>query len=234
MDSDLTIETDWEHSEAGTPEERASFAAVGIRSGNLWLTEAEDAFVNRIRQKVYLSAYPLAEWLAWNWWRLRWEPRRYSHEWAMAHRMSTIGGGYVWPDITVISDGERLVLIPAPTRPRPAEPLRYICQTPTVVRASIFEDAVDALVLRVLGQLRAESVATSNLANIWTDLIQERRSPELALRRKFEALLGYEVDETNGDLIERLVRTLFHLVNEESRNLRRPARITRDRQLQQR
>ena len=206
MDSDLTIETDWEHSEAGTPEERASFAAVGIRSGDLWLTEAEDAFVNRIRQKVYLSAYPLAEWLAWNWWRLRWEPRRHSHEWAMAHRMSTIGGGYVWPDITVISDGERLVLIPAPTRPRPAEPLRYICQTPAVVRASIFEDAVDALVLRVLGQLRAESVVTSNLTSIWTDLIQERRSPELALRRKFEALLGYEVDEANDDLIERLVR----------------------------
>jgi Zn-dependent peptidase ImmA (M78 family) len=206
VDSDLTIETDWEHSEAGTPEERASFAAVGIRSGDLWLTEAEDAFVNRIRQKVYLSAYPLAEWLAWNWWRLRWEPRRHSHEWAMAHRMSTIGGGYVWPDITVNSDGERLVLIPAPTRPRPAEPLRYICQTPAVVRASIFEDAVDALVLRVLGQLRAESVVTSNLTSIWTDLIQERRSPELALRRKFEALLGYEVDEANDDLIERLVR----------------------------
>ena len=36
------------------------------------MTEAEDAFVKRVRKEVYLSAYRLAEWLAWNWWRLRW------------------------------------------------------------------------------------------------------------------------------------------------------------------
>jgi hypothetical protein len=206
VEGNLSIETDWEHSEAGTPEECATFAAIGIRFDNLWLTEAEDAFVNRIRQKVYLSAYPLAEWIAWNWWRLRWEPRRNSHDWAMAHRMSTIGGGYVWPDISIISDGERVVFIPAPTKPRPAEPLRYICQVPAVVRAPIFEDAVNAFVERVLSQLQAESIVTSNLHNIWTDLIQERKSPQIAFRRRLEALLGCDVDEANDDVIERLVR----------------------------
>jgi hypothetical protein len=205
VSNQLSIETDWEHSESGAPEERATYAAVGIRCGDLYLTEAEDFFVSRIRQKVCLSAYPLAQWFAWNWWRLRWEPQRHSPDWAMAHRMSTIGGGYVWPNITIISDGERLVFVPRPTQARPAEPLRYLCHTAAIVGASDFEGAVDEFVGRVLEQLKAESISTSNLNDIWSDLLEERRSPEIALRRKFEALLGYEVDEAGDDLLDRLV-----------------------------
>jgi hypothetical protein len=119
--------------------------------------------------------------------------------------MATIGGGYVWPDITIISDGARLVLVPMPTTPRPAEPLRYLCQIPAVVGSSAFEGAVDEFVERVLGQLDAKSISRSNLANIWADLIEERSSTDIALRRKLEALLGFEVDEASEGLIERLV-----------------------------
>ena len=41
MDNDLAIETDWESSAAGSAEEAATFAAIGIKFGDLWLTEAE-------------------------------------------------------------------------------------------------------------------------------------------------------------------------------------------------
>ena len=211
MNNDLAIETDWESSAAGSPEEAATFAALGIRFGNLWLTEAEDSFVNRIREKVYLSAYPLAQWLAWNWWRLRWEPRRHTHDWAMAHRMPNIGAGYVWPDITIFSDGERIVLDCAPTRRRASEPLRYICQSAAIVRAAVFEDVIDAFVRSVLDQLDAKQVVDSNLAQIWSNLTEERTSSELTMRRKLEALLGYDVDEADGGLIERLVRDMAKL-----------------------
>jgi hypothetical protein len=206
VENELTIETDWENSASGTQEEAATFAAIGIKYGNLWLTEADDAFVNRIRQKVYLSAYKLAEWFAWNWWRLRWEPRRTTHDWAMAHRMSNVGGGYVWPDITIFSDGERIVLNSIPTKRSPSEPLRYICQTAAIVRAPIFEDVVDTFVQSVLDQLGSKEIADSNLARIWASVTEERKSHEVGLRRKLEALLGYDVDEANGLLIERLVK----------------------------
>jgi hypothetical protein len=104
----LSIHADWERLERGTPEECACFSALGIRYGATWLTQAEDAFVNRVRNKVHLSAYRLAQWFAWNWWRLRWEPRRTGEDWALAHRLATTGGGYVWPNITTFSDGERV------------------------------------------------------------------------------------------------------------------------------
>jgi hypothetical protein len=205
VDNQLNIETDWEPLESGSPEERATYAAIGIRCGDLWLTEAEDSFVNQVRKKIHVSAYPLAEWFAWNWWRLRWEPRRYTHDWAMAHHMSAIGGGYLWPDITIVSDGERLVFIPKPTRSRPQEPLRYLCQIPVVVGSSLFERAVDEFVRRVLERLGEEAISESNLGAVWADVLEERNSSEIARRRKLEALLGYEVDKASEELIERLV-----------------------------
>jgi hypothetical protein len=75
---------------SGTPEDRACFAAIGIAYGDICLTQAEDVFVNRVRDKVHLSGYRLAEWFAWNWWRLRWEPRTTALDWALAHRMTTV------------------------------------------------------------------------------------------------------------------------------------------------
>ncbi|MDB5692613.1 MAG: hypothetical protein JWO81_1676, partial [Alphaproteobacteria bacterium] len=110
MPNRLAIETNWELLERGSPEERATFAALGIRFGDVWLSEAEDLFVGRTRRAVYLSAYRLAEWLSWNWWRLRWEPFRTTESWNLAHRLSTIGGGYVWPNVRIASDGERILL----------------------------------------------------------------------------------------------------------------------------
>ncbi|HEY8289404.1 MAG TPA: hypothetical protein VIG49_09060, partial [Acetobacteraceae bacterium] len=97
MNSALSITAEWERLDGGTAEERACFAALGIRCNNHWLTEGRDGLVNRIRAEPLLSAYHLAEWLAWNWWRLRWEPRSSAPDWAFAHRLTTIGHGYVWP-----------------------------------------------------------------------------------------------------------------------------------------
>ncbi|MGQ0664230.1 MAG: hypothetical protein ACT4P2_11735 [Pseudomonadota bacterium] len=201
----LTIEADWEVLGRGTPEERACFAALGLRYGNVWLTQAEDAFVNRVRNKVHLSAYRLAEWFAWNWWRLRWEPRTQAPDWALAHRMTTIGGGYVWPNITVFSDGERIVLLTKPTRRRAQESLHYILDLPVVVRAGAFEDAVDGFIDQVCGQLRAEQVLETNLDRIWTDVRAERLDRNVAIRRRFEALLGFDPDEATAQVIEGLV-----------------------------
>lgn len=205
MNARLIIKADWEKLNSGSPEECSTFAAIGIRYGNLWLTEAEDAFVNRVREQVHLSAYHLAEWFAWNWWRLRWEPRRRSPEWALAHRMATIGGGYVWPNITIVSDGERIVLDARPTVRRPAEPLRYISQVAAIVRASEFEGAIDVFVEQVRGQLRETGINGTNLELVWADILEERNVPEVAQRRKLEALLGWDANEGDEKLIERLL-----------------------------
>src|SRR5260370_13467765 len=102
MQPTLNISAEWERLDEGELEERACFAALGIQCHDRWLTEGLDGFVNRVRQAPLLSAYHLAEWMAWNWWRLRWEPRSSAPEWAFAHRLTTIGHGYVWPHAPIL------------------------------------------------------------------------------------------------------------------------------------
>jgi hypothetical protein len=205
VNANLEIKAEWEKLEFGPPEERATFAAIGIRYNGIWLTEAEDTFVKRVRQQVHLSAYRLAEWFAWNWWRLRWEPRRKSTDWALAHRMSTVGGGYIWPNITIVSDGERIVFDSQGTKSRPEEPLRYISRYAANVSAAEFEAAIDMFIEQVRGQLREERVLNTNLEAIWSELQDERKSPKIAERRKFEALLGSDPDGIDDSVIERLI-----------------------------
>jgi hypothetical protein len=172
----------------------------------MWFTEGRDAVANRLRHAPLLSAYHLAEWLAWNWWRLRWEPRSRAPDWDFAHRLSSIGGGYVWPNITIFSDGERTALIAKATRERPRTPFRYISDCAAVIPAIEFKSEIDRFVDAVLQRLQAEGVEGTNLETVWRAVSEERRNPEQARRRKLEALLGYDADEANAETIEQLLR----------------------------
>jgi len=201
----LGIETNWERLDSGAPEERACFAALSIRFGQVCLTEADDRFVGRVRQDIPLSAYKMAEWLAWNWWRLRWESRRDDEGWRLAHRMTTIGGGYVWPNITVVSDGERVALIAKPTQARATEPVRYISDVAVVVQAAEFEGMIDNFLAQVCGQLRSENICDTNVDRLWAEISEERRDPEATKWRKFEAMAGYEPGEAPSSIIESLI-----------------------------
>ena len=176
MSGRLEIDVDWEVSDQGTPEERACFAAIGIVCNDKRLTEGTDAFVNRVRSAPFLSAYHLAEWFAWNWWRLRWEPRTSfpSPEWAFAHRMATVGHGYVWPNITIFSDGERTALVAKPTHDRNKGAFRYIGNSAAVIGSVQFENAIDRFIEQVKGQLTDERLSSTNLESIWSELSEER------------------------------------------------------------
>ncbi|MGH9581509.1 MAG: hypothetical protein ACRD4O_01060, partial [Bryobacteraceae bacterium] len=205
MQPTLNISAEWERLDHGEPEERACFGAVGIQCNDRWLTEGLDGFVNRIRPAPLVSAYHLAEWLAWNWWRLRWEPRAAASEWVFAHRLATIGHGYVWPNITIFSDGERTALIAKPTQKRPATVFRYICDFAGIAPSSLFESAVDRFFGQVLGQLHAEGITDTNFHRIHAGLAAERQDREAARRRKLEALLGQDPDEANPATLDNLI-----------------------------
>jgi len=201
-----SIDVDWESLDTGPTEERACFAAFGIRAHERCLTEGHDKIVNRLRTKPFLSAYHFAEWAAWNWWRLRWEPRSSANEWSQSHCMATIGGGYIWPDITFFSDGEQTTLDCRPTEDRPQTPFRYIADFSAAIAASQFEQVLDEFFWTIQERLESEGIQGSNFHEIFQSLHQERSTPELAHRRKIEALLGAEPDEADEDVVVGLLR----------------------------
>jgi len=201
-----SINLDWETLDSGPPEERACFASIGIQAHDVWLTEGLDTLANSVRKAPRLSAYHLSEWMAWNWWRLRWEPRSTTaRDWSSSHRMASIGGGYIWPNITIFSDGERVALIAKPTEERPRSAYRYIADIAAIVQAGEFESGTDSFIEQVVERLSSEKITKTNLQTVWEGVLEERKTPALARARKLEALLGQDPDESDPRILEQLI-----------------------------
>ena len=191
--------------------EKAAFGLLEIEADDRMLTvcTSVDSNGRHYHDGPYVSGYHLAEWLAWNWWRLRWEPRPAdqftpSLNWTFAHYMTCIGQGYVWPNITFSSDGFECNL----TSERSTETntsLIYHGAKPVIVSATNFEDAVDQFVGLILQLVSDAGIANTNLQTIWDDLTAERNDREIARFRRLEALLGFDPDESEAQKIENLL-----------------------------
>jgi len=206
MKGELKIAVHWERLDEGAVEERACFGLLTIHQGNQFLTEGLDGFIDRARRGPLVSGYHLAEWLAWNWWRLIGEPRprRMTDDWTCAHSLATIGAGYLWPNISIFSDRERTVLTAKPTHPEGFAPFRFTADQTVVLPTRQFVAAVDRFMGQIQGQLRAEAIAPTHFDRIWDELQAERADPEMADYRKLEALLGRDPDEAPAEEIEHL------------------------------
>jgi hypothetical protein len=205
MPASLEISLAPERLEEGSAEERACFGLFTIRCGAVELTAGLDSFVAAYRAGPLVSGYHAAEWFAWNWWRLRHEPRTRAPDWWRAHRMTAIGEGYVWPNLAIWSDGVRTVLHAEPS-PRPdARPFRYLGAHPCVVPSEHFEQALDRFVPQIIGRLRDRAVGDTNLDRLWSELTEERRDPGAARRRRLEALMGQDPDEASEAAVDQLL-----------------------------
>ena len=192
----------------GSAEEMASFGTIKVVADGHCLTEGFDEHAKSHREGPLASGYHLAEWLVWNWWRLRWEPSRLrAHrtlEWAFAHRMSTVGEGYIWPNVTIESDGFRSVLISERSSERNSGPFRYYGSLEAVVLpASCLESAIDRFASDVLECLKGAGLGDTNLHHLWRDLRIERKDPAVSRFRRLEAVLGRDPDEADAEEIER-------------------------------
>lgn len=205
LSTTLNITLAPERLDDGSAEEQATFGIFSIRSGEVSLTEGFDYFLKGYRQGPLVSGYHAAEWFAWNWWRLRWEPRSASENWAFAHCMTSIGEGYVWPNITIFSDGMRTALISSPASRPDAKPFRYVGAIPLVLPSTMFETAVDDFIVQTISQLRANNLISTNLEKVWADVRTERNDPGLTQRRKLEALLGKDAEDVDDGRADHLI-----------------------------
>lgn len=210
--SELQINLTPELLDEGPDYERSAFGLLEIEAAGHLLTAAirvqDDA--RHYDGGPYISGYHLAEWLVWNWWRLRWEPRSPSnmpsYDWDMSHRMTAVGEGYFWPNITISTDGFRCDLTSERSNPSDSPYFYYIGAPPIIVSANDFESAVDRFALLVLERLHNNGIYNTNLQTLWEDLNSERSDPDIARFRRVEALLGFDPDEVEEDYIERWIR----------------------------
>lgn len=183
----------------------ASLAELSIREGQHFLTRAEDKATASIRNHAILPAYNLAEWLIWNWWRINYEPTRpINLAWQRAHRMSTIGDGWVWPNIEIQTDSQRIRVSSTPSNTASPQNLYYL-GAPTVDMSRVeLEDGLTEFIVNTSNYLAAEHGDETLLAQ-WHELKEEIEDGESSRYRELEARLGYDPDEAPETLITSLI-----------------------------
>lgn len=192
------------HDPAASVEETATAGFLLIEANGTCLTEGVSSEDHELRGGPLVSAYPLAEWLVWNWWRLRWEPTppRVGRTWVFAHRLSSIGGGYRWPNLELASDGVRVCLTSEPSAEPDSGTFRYVGAPRTeAVAAHAFECAVDAFVQTVIGQLEEDSRPSFNLSLLADELTRDRSDARRFSFRRLEAMLGNDPGEGDESMI---------------------------------
>ena len=118
--------------------------------------------------------------------------------------MTTVGDGYVWPDITVCYDGPQAVLVSRPCAASEKDMFRYLGPARReAIPAGDLEDAIDDFVSIVMNRLRRRQLCNTNLRRLWNELTEERNDPELSRFRRMEAQLGCDPDEADERIVRR-------------------------------
>jgi len=113
--TDVRFEIDWtEAVDYGIPEHDKTFANFSIHVGDNCVTEyvAGENGERRIREFIHRPLYPLAEWIAENWWNLLYEAftqgktsrKDYSHR----HNLRYARSGFALPDLEFQPEGEQV------------------------------------------------------------------------------------------------------------------------------
>jgi hypothetical protein len=116
--------------------------------------------------------------------------------------LATIGEGYVWPNITVSTDGFWTSLVSDRSSEHAVSLFRYSGAGFVGVPATDLETAIDEFVPQVVHLANNAGLTDTNLHRLWEDLQVEREDTQMARFRKFEALLGCDPDELDADEVE--------------------------------
>src|SRR5436305_8704055 len=113
--SDLTLNFEWiDPAEARGTELRATWARLEILLGGIAITRLIDFESRGIRNSVFLPLYPLAEWLATQWWFLFYEVetlgRSTSDQYDRRHNLRYGAEGFAVPSLSIQPLGEQIKL----------------------------------------------------------------------------------------------------------------------------
>jgi hypothetical protein len=205
----LDIRVEWEPAPGvKTPELAETWARLAIWADGRCITSIEDR-AGAFRRSVYTSAYPLAEWIAFNWWALTSEIRPSAiahrvwswaniadHQWLSRHNLRAAGNGMPWPDLTLVAEGS---LTHAVWRAGPGlanQPVSFVSDGHAFLRTEETVEELARFVDQTIDRLRDAGVADTLLSKEW-QAIREADDEESEFARA-AARLGldpYSMDE---------------------------------------
>jgi hypothetical protein len=168
-------------------EHRATWARLEIWVGSECVTLVEDRESQSSRRSIYCSLYPLAEWIAFNWWFLRADARpipelirtslRTATQQAdersrlQRHNLQSAGDGFAWPYLLVVPEGGSTRLAWRRDRsPSPGRPVRFLSHGEAVLDNQVVDHVLSSLVEAVLTRLAEQGVTNTALEKEWSEV----------------------------------------------------------------
>lgn len=188
---ELKIRWEWEAAaQARAPEHRATWARIEIKAGSDFVTLAEDRESGSSRRSIYCPLYPLAEWIAYNWWFLQADTRPssfLSQDLGVVAKVSPVlpralqerhsirasGDGFAWPNLVIVPDGPETRLVWGSDRVRsPNWPVRFLTQGDCRVPGELVRHEFELLITETLTRLSEQGVTGTVLENEWAAIQQ--------------------------------------------------------------
>ena len=184
--SGLQFHIEWESPEgARGPELRATWARLQIDVAGEPLTQVEDRLAGSVRDAVYGPMYPLAEWIATNWWPLLHEvasPSRIAgNGYTRRHTLSSASEGFALPRLRFQPEGQGIELAWMP-RDLPTARVRFLAGGRQYLDHRQVEDALREFVSVVVARLVDQGCPGSPLSDEWR-AVEEADSEERSFCR---------------------------------------------------
>ncbi len=204
-----------------TPELAGTWARYEIWIGDRCATQVEGAD-GTFRRGVYGSLYPLAHWIAANWWTLMshirpsaidarywdWQNVR-TYPWLRQHNFRGAGDGMAWPNLTIVPEGAVSRVVWSQDYGPQLTPVRFASDGSRGLRADELATGLTAVIDRVLERLADIGVPKTPLSEEWA-AIAEADADEIIFCQT-AGRLGldpYAVDDETAQTIVRVAASL--------------------------
>jgi hypothetical protein len=171
--TDLQFRFDWDSvgESVRSPELRATWARLEVWVGDTCATLAEDLSTRSPRRSITVSLYPLAEWIAFNWWLIRFDARDGEPEYRARRRnFRSAGDGFIWPRIELVPAGLVSLVRWSPAAPVRGDTLRYLSHGQQWVETAQLRESLGELVQAVVARLGELGIEDTALQKEWSSL----------------------------------------------------------------
>lgn len=217
----LSFEIDWVEPEGiNGPELSATWASLQIHAGDSVVTRVHDERAKTVRDFVHVPLYPLAEWLATNWWFLTHEygnpAKEADPDFRRRHALRSGRDGYAFPDLEVVSSGARTLLAWKRSQSLWGR-VEFLDEGQIWTDSNEFRESCSDLVDRVIRRLESLGVEGTFLEEEWAAIqTADRDETEFC-----EAAAGlgwdpYDLDDEGRELVIWLAELLDGPVLEEA------------------
>ena len=217
--TDLEFTTDWQDGEGLRGAElAATFASLRISVHGQPLTQVLDQRARTVRDHIFVPLYPIAEWLASNWWflvhehenRVKREDSAFRHR----HSLGASTDGYALPNLMIVASGGRTSLTWG-DQGQGWTAVRFLDRGSAAVERDQFVQGCTEFIDRVIRRLISHDISSTFLQEEW-DAIQNADEDEHAFC-EMSAGLGwdpYDLDDSKREQVVDLAERLGELRSE--------------------